>query len=97
VIKADLMAAIILTVQQGDVMGLRLLNAAFITLIPKKNVVLAAKDVRPINLVHSFGKLLTKILANRVAPILDSLISTNQSAFICGRCIHDNFISAANS
>jgi len=35
---------------------------------------------------------LTKILANRLAPFLDSLISTDQSAFIRGRCIHDNFI-----
>jgi len=91
VIKADLMAAII-TVQQGDARGLGLLNAAYITRIPKKKDALAAKDFRPISLVHSFGKLLTKILANRLAPFLDSLISTNQSAFIRGRCIHDNFI-----
>jgi hypothetical protein len=58
VIKADLMPAII-TVQQGDARGLGLLNAAYITLIPKKKDALAAKDFRPISLVHSFGKLLT--------------------------------------
>jgi hypothetical protein len=91
VIKADLMAAII-TLQQGDARGLGLLNAAYITLIPKKKDALAAKDFCPISLVHSFGKLITKILANRLAPYLDSLISTNQSAFVRGRCIHDNFI-----
>jgi len=27
--------------------------------------------------VHSFAKLVTKILANRLAPRLDSLVSTN--------------------
>jgi hypothetical protein len=91
VIKADLMAAII-TLQQGDARGLGLLNAAYLTLIPKKKDALAANDFRPISLVHSFGKLITKILANRLAPYLDSLISTNQSAFVRGRCIHDNFI-----
>jgi len=91
VIRADLMAAII-TVQQGQARRLGLLNVAYITLIPKKNDAVAAKDFRPISLVHSFGKLLTKILANRLAPLLDSLVSSNQSAFVRGRCIHDNFI-----
>jgi hypothetical protein len=91
VIKADLMAAII-SLQQGDARGLGLLNAAYITLIPKKVDAMTAKDFRPISLVHSFAKLITKILANRLAPFLDSLVSTNQSAFIRGRCIHDNFI-----
>jgi hypothetical protein len=89
--KADLMAAII-SLQQGDARGLGLLNAAYITLIPKKVDAMTAKDFRPISLVHSFAKLITKILANRLAPFLDSLVSTNQSAFIRGRCIHDNFI-----
>lgn len=49
-------------------------------------------DYRPISLVHSFGKLITKILANRLAPKLDHLIAPNQSGFIKGRCIHDNFL-----
>jgi hypothetical protein len=57
----------IITVQQGGTRGLGLLNAAYITLIPKKKDVLAAKDFRPISLVHSFGKLLSKILANPLA------------------------------
>jgi len=68
------------------------LNAAYITLIPKKEDAVAAKDFRLISLVHSLVKLLTKILANRLAPLLDSLISANQSAFIRERCIHVNFI-----
>jgi hypothetical protein len=91
VIKADFMAAII-TLQQGNARGLGLLNAAYITLIPKKVDAVLAKDFRPISLVHNFAKLVTKILANRLAPLLDSMVATNQSAFIKGRCIHDNFI-----
>jgi hypothetical protein len=43
-------------------------------------------------LVHSFAKLITKILANRLAPELDKMVITDQSAFIQDRCIYDNFI-----
>jgi hypothetical protein len=85
------MAAII-TLQQGNARGLGLLNAAYITIIPKKIDALLAKDFRPISLIHSFAKLITKILANRLAPLLNSLVSSNQSAFVRGRSIHDNFI-----
>jgi len=65
---------------------------AYITLIPKKLEALEAKDYRPISLVHSFAKLVTKMMANRLAPHLDKLVATNQSAFTRGRCIHDNFM-----
>jgi hypothetical protein len=43
-------------------------------------------------LVHSFAKLITKLLANRLAGRLDHLVSPNQSAFIKGRFILDNFM-----
>lgn len=41
--------------------------------------------------MHSFGKLVAKLLVERLAPLLDTLVLPNQSAFIRGRCIHDNF------
>lgn len=50
------------------------------------------KDYRPISLIHSFAKLVGKVLANRLAPLLPSIVSINQSAFVRGRNIHDNFI-----
>ena len=49
-------------------------------------------EYRPISLVHSVAKLITKILANRLAGRLDQLVSPNQSAFIKGRFILDNFM-----
>lgn len=84
------MAAII-TLQQGDARKLWLLNSAYLTLIPK-NEALSPTDFRPISLVHSFAKLVTKVMANRLAPMLKELVATNQSAFVRGRCIHDNYM-----
>lgn len=62
----DLMCAL-LAVQQGRSVNLRLLNAAFLTLLPKKVGTIHVKDYHPISLIHSFGKLIAKILANRLA------------------------------
>lgn len=70
----------------------RLFNTAFTTLLPKKQDATQVKDFRPISLIHSFAKLVAKIMANRLAPLLPSLVSTNQSAFVRGRRIHDNFM-----
>lgn len=50
------------------------------------------KDFHPINLVHSFSKLITKMLANRLARKLKDLVSPNQSAYVKGMCIHEKFI-----
>lgn len=90
IIKEDIMLAL-LTIHRGHVSRFRLLNTAFISLLPKKQDALSVKDFRPISLIHSFAKLVTKII-NRLAPLLPSLIPPNQSAFIKGRNIHDNFL-----
>ncbi|WVZ91735.1 hypothetical protein U9M48_037868 [Paspalum notatum var. saurae] len=74
-----------------DLRSLYLLNDAYIVLLKKKDDAAELKDFRPISLIHSLSKLITKLLAVRLAPKLDSLISPNQSAFIKARCIHDNF------
>lgn len=64
-------------VHEGDARQLHLLNSAYIVLIPKKEEATADSDFRPISLVHSFAKLITKILANRLAPFLGRLVSPN--------------------
>jgi retron-type reverse transcriptase len=40
------------------------------------------------------AKIITKILANRLAPHMNDLVSNAQNAFIKKRCIHDNFLYA---
>jgi hypothetical protein len=71
---------------------LQFLNQAFAALIPKKPNTKRLSDFRLISLIHSFGKVISKLLANRLAPVLGKLVSYNQNAFIKKRCIHDNFM-----
>jgi hypothetical protein len=72
--------------------GFELMNSANIVLLPKKEDALQITDYRPISLIHSFAKIFSKLLANRLAPLLNSLVSNCQSAFIKKRSIHDNFL-----
>jgi hypothetical protein len=60
-------------------------------LLKKKEHLVEIRDYRPIRLIHSFSKLITKCLAKRLAGVLDARVLRNQSAFIKGRRIHDNF------
>lgn len=78
----------------GNMRGckMELINRAHIALIPKKLESIEPKDYRPISLVHGVIKILTKVMANKLAPKMVRLISSCQSAFIKGRALHDNFI-----
>jgi hypothetical protein len=91
IIKKDIMAAVA-AVWRKDFRNFRALNSAFVILLPKVENPSNAKEFRPISLIHSFAKLITKILANRLGGQLDSMVSKNQSAFIKGRFIQDNFM-----
>jgi hypothetical protein len=75
----------------GDTRGLERLNKAIIVLLPKRMGASCPANYRPITMVHSFTKLLSKILALRLAPKLDALIDKNQNAFIKKRSIQDNY------
>lgn len=57
------------------------LNTAMIALIPKKNGASSMGDFRPISLVHSIGKLITKVLSMRLATVINKIISPAQTAF----------------
>ncbi|KAM0828432.1 hypothetical protein ACQ4PT_067560 [Festuca glaucescens] len=90
-IKGDIMAAL-LKLAVGDGRGFDKLNRSIIVLIPKKPYAIEVGDFRPISLVHSFGKLFSKLVASRLRGRLGELVSENQSAFVKGRCLHDNFL-----
>ena len=83
IIKPEIMTAIS-AVWSRKFNNFEVLNSAYITLLPKKIDAASIRDFRPISLVHSFAKLLTKLMANRIAGRLDKMITPNQSAFIKG-------------
>ncbi|GJU97790.1 RNA-directed DNA polymerase, eukaryota [Tanacetum coccineum] len=64
-------------------------NSSFIALIPKVLDPKFVNDYRPISLIGSLYKVVTKILAIRLSSVLDSLISEVQSAFLPNRQILD--------
>lgn len=70
------------------------INATAIVLIPKVNQPMELKEFRPISLCNVIYKIVSKCLVNRLRPILDDLISQNQSAFVPGRMITDNALLA---
>jgi hypothetical protein len=65
------------------------LNESFITLVPKKNNPETVNDFRPISLLNSSIKLLTKILAERLQAVILHLLHANQYGFIKSRSIQD--------
>ncbi|KAM0914257.1 hypothetical protein ACQ4PT_011637 [Festuca glaucescens] len=73
-----------------------LINSANIILIPKKPDAATVSDYRPISLTHSLSKIFSKLLANRLAPVLPDIVSKCQSAFVKKRSIHDNFMHVQN-
>jgi len=91
IIKEDIMAAVS-AVWSRNFANFGTLNSAYITLLPKKDGADQPKDFWPISLVHSFAKLITKMMANRLAGRLQQMVSPIQSAFIKGRFIQDNFM-----
>lgn len=71
------------------------IDYSFICLIPKKEGAERASEFRPISLLNGIQKILSKVLANRLEPIMDDLISPSQSAFLKGRSISDAFVAAS--
>ncbi|GJV71286.1 RNA-directed DNA polymerase, eukaryota [Tanacetum coccineum] len=63
--------------------------SSFITLIPKSQEPKMVKDFRPISLIGSMYKIITKVLANRLSLVISELVSDVQSAFVSNRHILD--------
>jgi hypothetical protein len=60
---------------------LNLINEANIVL-PKNQVAATISEYRPISLINSVAKIITKLIANRLAPHMNELVSTAQNTFI---------------
>ena len=68
------------------------LNATFIALIPKKVDTVNVRDFRPISLVGSIYKIISKLLANRLRRVIFGIISKSQNAFVLDRQILDSVL-----
>ena len=52
------------------------------------------RNFRPISLIGSVYKILAKVLANRLALVLDGIISKAQNSFVGGRKMLDSMLIA---
>lgn len=81
------------TVQSGT-SDISSINKAAITIIRKKENLREISDYRPISVINTSVKIITKILSKRLQPNLGALISANQTAFVKGRSIMESFLVA---
>ncbi|OIT39647.1 putative acyl-activating enzyme 19 [Nicotiana attenuata] len=64
-------------------------NASYIALIPKKIGARELRDFRPISLIGSVYKIISKVLTERLKTVISKLVDRHQMAFIKGRQIMD--------
>jgi hypothetical protein len=68
-----------------------LVYQAYLVLLYKKEDAVEIKDYRLISLIHSMCKMIAKVLSLRLVPHMQEMIHQNQSTFILGCTLHDNF------
>lgn len=70
------------------------LNVSKIALLPKTEDRSRIKNFRPISLLNTLYKVIAKIYANRMKPMLHHWILPSQTGFVPNRCILDNIFLA---
>jgi hypothetical protein len=94
-INEHLINAMNYTFETGEMSSSQRLG--IITLIPKKDKDrLFLKNWRPISLLTTDYKLLTKLLATKLSKVLPSIISPDQTAYLKGRYIGENIRTVAD-
>ncbi|XP_028079594.1 uncharacterized protein LOC114281340 [Camellia sinensis] len=68
------------------------INETLIVLIPKVEYPTSIKQFYPISLCNVTYKIITKLVVNRIRPLLDNIIGPNQSSSIPGHSTTDNII-----
>eukprot|EP00253_Pinus_taeda_P009202 PITA_09202 len=68
------------------------INSTFYALIPKGDNLEDANGFRPIALCNVIYKIITSMMARRLKPLLDKLISAEQTGFVEGRQILDGLV-----
>jgi hypothetical protein len=73
-------------------LDLRKLNYGVITLVPMVKEAKTIKHYRPICLLNVDFKIFSKLLTDKITPVIDRLISESQSAFINGKNILEGVV-----
>jgi len=73
---------------------LRVINETFIALIPKQEKSITPDRFRPIALCNVVYKIISKVIANRLKPLLPTLVSEEQTGYVEARQILNDIIQA---
>lgn len=71
-------------------------NTTTLVLIPKITNAASTSDFRPISCLNTIYKVISRLLASRLLPILSQVVSSAQSAFLPGRLIGENILLATD-
>uniref|UniRef100_A0A0A8ZXU4 Uncharacterized protein n=1 Tax=Arundo donax TaxID=35708 RepID=A0A0A8ZXU4_ARUDO len=74
---------------------MRRINKACIALLPKRPGATRPADFRPISLQNCDTKAVSKGLTTRLQQFISYLVHDNQTGFLKGKCISQNFVYAA--
>jgi len=69
--------------------NLKSINHSYITLVPKRSNPETVSNFRPVSLLNSCMKFLSKILANRLQKVILKVVHRNQYGFLNGTTIQD--------
>lgn len=70
----------------------RFISHTNLVLLPKKLVVNTFSDLRPISLSNFMNKVFSRIIHERLKPVLPLFISKEQAGFVKGRSIMENVL-----
>lgn len=68
------------------------ITTLFLTLILKGDNPQEINDFRPICIIDSIYRILSKILANRIKNVMNILVSKSQTSFLAGRQMLDGIL-----
>lgn len=87
-VKSDFIDAVLKFFKSGKL--LKQWNHTLISLMPKSSSATKVEDYSLISYCNMFYKVISKILATRIATVAEHLLHPTQIAFIKGRIISDN-------
>ena len=90
-IKSDLRELISAIFANGGLK--REFNQSLIVFIPKSHNSRTVRDFRPISLLGGVYKIIAKILANRIRPLIPKLVHSSQAGFVQGRSLAESCLS----